>query len=192
LAALAAREFAARASRRQRSQREANLARYATLAAGTVLASTSGYLLFILATKFPGDSCTWCLTSAALSAAVFGSALRGFSGRCAGPLRGQQRRAPAEFAAASVAYLPACSRHKCSLLMVSSSTLGAGRLGVLRTAQHVSLMCSLHLLQLLSSVSSVISICLPCAPGKHQATDLQHAVFWEGHPLMWPCCAAGS
>ncbi len=85
VAALAAREFAARASRRRRSQREANLARYATLAAGTVLASTSGYLLFILATKFPGDSCTWCLTSAALSAAVFGSALRGFSGRCAVP-----------------------------------------------------------------------------------------------------------
>lgn len=64
-------------------RREANLARYAMLAGGTVLASTSGYLLFILATKFPGDSCTWCLTSAALSAGVFGSALRGFSARSA-------------------------------------------------------------------------------------------------------------
>ena len=55
-----------------------------------MLASTSGYLLFILATKFPGDSCTWCLASAALSAAVFGSALRGFSARSgAPPLRGR-------------------------------------------------------------------------------------------------------
>lgn len=82
VALLAAREFAARAARRQRTHKEANLARYATLAGGTVLASTSGYLLYILATRFPGDSCTWCLTSAALSAAVFGSALRGFSARC--------------------------------------------------------------------------------------------------------------
>ena len=70
---------------RVRARREANLARYATLAGGTVLASTSGYLLFILATKFPGDSCTWCLASAALSAAVFGCALRGFSARSARP-----------------------------------------------------------------------------------------------------------
>ena len=50
-----------------------------------MLASTSGYLLFILATKFPGDSCTWCLASATLSGAVFGSALRGFSARSAAP-----------------------------------------------------------------------------------------------------------
>ncbi|KAK9842089.1 hypothetical protein WJX81_007917 [Elliptochloris bilobata] len=81
VAALAAREFAARVARRRRTHKEANLARYATLAGGTVLASTSGYLLYILATRFPGDSCTWCFASAALSAAVFGSALRSFSAR---------------------------------------------------------------------------------------------------------------
>ena len=78
------------------ARREANLARYATLAGGTVLASTSGYLLFILATKFPGDSCTWCLASATLSAAVFGSALRGFSARSAAPQLRSRLHAPAK------------------------------------------------------------------------------------------------
>ena len=36
---------------------------------------------FILFTKFPGDSCAWCLTSALLSLSILGTATRGFSGR---------------------------------------------------------------------------------------------------------------
>ena len=38
---------------------------------GTVLASTSGYLLYLLATVFAGESCAWCLASATLSAGIF-------------------------------------------------------------------------------------------------------------------------
>ena len=38
---------------------------------------------FILFTKFPGDACTWCLTSALLSLSILVTATRGFSGRSA-------------------------------------------------------------------------------------------------------------
>ena len=44
-----------------------------------MLASTSGYLLYLLATVFAGESCAWCLASATLSAGVFVSAARGFT-----------------------------------------------------------------------------------------------------------------
>ena len=46
-----------------------------------MLASTSGYLLYLLGTVFQGETCVWCLASASLSFGVFFSALRGFSMR---------------------------------------------------------------------------------------------------------------
>ena len=58
-------------------------ARYAVLAGSTALATTSGYLLYLLATVFRGETCVWCLTSAALSLATFASTLRGFTVRWA-------------------------------------------------------------------------------------------------------------
>ncbi|CAK0783785.1 hypothetical protein CVIRNUC_006985 [Coccomyxa viridis] len=81
VAFLAARQVAAEAARRQQSQRELHFSRYAVLAGGTVLASTSGYLLYLLGTVFQGETCVWCLVSASLSFGVFFSALRGFSMR---------------------------------------------------------------------------------------------------------------
>ena len=47
------------------------------------LTATVGVRRFILFTKFPGDSCTWCLTSALLSLSILVTATRGFSGRSA-------------------------------------------------------------------------------------------------------------
>ncbi|KAK9838441.1 hypothetical protein WJX84_009733 [Apatococcus fuscideae] len=49
-----------------------------TLAGGVALAATSANLLYILATKFGGEPCTWCLSSAILSFAIFGAALQSF------------------------------------------------------------------------------------------------------------------
>jgi len=82
VAFLASRQYATEAARRQQSQRDKHFSRYAVLAGGTVLASTSGYLLYLLGTVFQGETCVWCLTSAALSFGVFFSALRGFTMRC--------------------------------------------------------------------------------------------------------------
>lgn len=81
MAFLAARQYSIEAARKQQSQREVHFSRYAVLAGGTVLASTSGYLLYLLATVFQGETCVWCLTSATLSFGVFFSALRGFTMR---------------------------------------------------------------------------------------------------------------
>ena len=81
MAFLAARQYSIGAARKQQSQREVHFSRYAVLAGGTVLASTSGYLLYLLGTVFQGETCVWCLTSAALSFGVFFSALRGFTMR---------------------------------------------------------------------------------------------------------------
>lgn len=81
MAFLAARQYASEAARKQQSQRDKDFSRYAVLAGGTVLASTSGYLLYLLGTVFQGETCVWCLTSATLSFGVFFSALRGFTMR---------------------------------------------------------------------------------------------------------------
>lgn len=81
MAFLAARQYATEVARKQQSQREVHFSRYAVLAGGTVLASTSGYLLYLLSTVFQGETCVWCLTSASLSFGVFFSALRGFTMR---------------------------------------------------------------------------------------------------------------
>jgi len=56
-------------------------ARRNMLLISTVLASTSSYLLYTLFTKFPGDSCVWCLTSAALSLGILGTTLSTFTVR---------------------------------------------------------------------------------------------------------------
>lgn len=53
-------------------------ARVGLLAGGTVLASTSSFLLYTLVTQFPGDNCVWCLTSAALSFGILISSARAF------------------------------------------------------------------------------------------------------------------
>ena len=81
MAFLAGRQAATEAARSAQGQQSLNRTRYAVLAGATVLASTSGYLLYLLATVFRGESCTWCLASATLSAAVFVSAARGFTMR---------------------------------------------------------------------------------------------------------------
>ncbi len=81
VAFLAARQYASQAARKQQSQRDKHFSRYAVLAGGTVLASTSGYLLYLLGTVFQGETCVWCLTSATLSFGIFFSALRGFTMR---------------------------------------------------------------------------------------------------------------
>jgi uncharacterized membrane protein len=62
-------------------EQEEEILRYALLGAATVLASTSGYLLYILATKFAGQGCTWCFGSAALSFSILFATMRGFSKR---------------------------------------------------------------------------------------------------------------
>lgn len=79
VALLAGRQALAQATRARQGAHSLNRTRYAILAGGTVLASTSGYLLYLLATVFAGESCTWCLASAALSAAIFVTAARGFT-----------------------------------------------------------------------------------------------------------------
>ncbi|KAK9866282.1 hypothetical protein WJX84_002175 [Apatococcus fuscideae] len=54
-----------------------------TLAGGTALAATSANLLWILARKFGGEPCTWCISSAILSITIFGAALQSFNlSRC--------------------------------------------------------------------------------------------------------------
>eukprot|EP00891_Asterochloris_glomerata_P000774 jgi/Astpho2/774/Aster-00633 len=60
--------------------REAPLPRFGVLAGSTVLATCSACLLFLLATKFQGEACTWCLTSAALSIGSAAAAAQGFDG----------------------------------------------------------------------------------------------------------------
>ncbi|KAK9866288.1 hypothetical protein WJX84_007719 [Apatococcus fuscideae] len=50
-----------------------------TLAGGTALAATSANLLWILARKFGGEPCTWCISSAILSITIFGAALQSFN-----------------------------------------------------------------------------------------------------------------
>jgi uncharacterized membrane protein len=79
VALLAGRQALAQATRARQGAQSLNRTRYAILAGGTVLASTSGYLLYLLATVFAGEPCTWCLASATLSAAIFVSAARGFT-----------------------------------------------------------------------------------------------------------------
>lgn len=37
---------------------------------GSILSSTSSYLIYILLTEFPGDTCPWCLTSALVSFSI--------------------------------------------------------------------------------------------------------------------------
>lgn len=81
MAFIAARQSMQEATRTNQSLSEGDRARYAVLAGSTALATTSGYLLYLLATVFPGETCVWCLTSAALSWATFTSTLRGFTMR---------------------------------------------------------------------------------------------------------------
>lgn len=52
--------------------------RLGVLGGATVLASTSASLLYLLFTQFPGQSCTWCFSSAFLSFSVFMAAASGF------------------------------------------------------------------------------------------------------------------
>ncbi|PSC72564.1 thiol-disulfide oxidoreductase LTO1 [Micractinium conductrix] len=51
--------------------------RTAALAGGLAMASCSSFLLYLLATQFPGETCPWCLGSAALSFSIAGAALSG-------------------------------------------------------------------------------------------------------------------
>jgi uncharacterized membrane protein len=44
--------------------------RAGVLAGGVLLATSSAYLMYVLATAFPGELCPWCLGSAALSAGI--------------------------------------------------------------------------------------------------------------------------
>jgi uncharacterized membrane protein len=81
VAAIALQQSAKQAARSQQPAADAHRARYAVLAGATVLASTSGYLLYLLATVFRGETCTWCLASAGLSAATLICALQGFTMR---------------------------------------------------------------------------------------------------------------
>eukprot|EP00884_Botryococcus_braunii_P010965 jgi/Botrbrau1/19870/Bobra.0856s0002.2 len=62
-------------------EEEDEVLRYALLGGATVLASTSGYLLYILATKFAGQGCTWCFASAAISFSILVATMQGFSKR---------------------------------------------------------------------------------------------------------------
>jgi len=69
------------ATRSQQTLHDGERARYAVLAGATALATTSGYLLYLLTTVFQDETCVWCLTSASLSFTIFASALRGFTMR---------------------------------------------------------------------------------------------------------------
>ncbi|KAL4443444.1 hypothetical protein ABPG75_011181 [Micractinium tetrahymenae] len=55
--------------------------RTAVLAGGLALASCSAFLLYVLATQFPGELCPWCLGSAALSFSIAGAAASGLPRR---------------------------------------------------------------------------------------------------------------
>lgn len=55
--------------------------RTAVLAGGLAMASTSAILLYILFTQFPGETCPWCLGSAALSFSIAALAASGFRPR---------------------------------------------------------------------------------------------------------------
>lgn len=55
--------------------------RTAVLAGGLALASCSAFLLYVLATQFPGELCPWCLGSAALSFGIAGAAAWGLQRR---------------------------------------------------------------------------------------------------------------
>ncbi|CAL8461862.1 g1393 [Coccomyxa elongata] len=81
VAFIAGRQSMQEATRTSQSLMDGDRARYAVLAGSTALATTSGYLLYLLATVFRGETCVWCLTSAALSLATFASTLRGFTVR---------------------------------------------------------------------------------------------------------------
>ncbi len=83
VAFIAGRQSMQEATRTSQSLMDGDRARYAVLAGSTALATTSGYLLYLLATVFRGETCVWCLTSAALSLATFASTLRGFTVRWA-------------------------------------------------------------------------------------------------------------
>lgn len=63
------------------SAKEEEWQRCVLLGGATVLSSTSAYLLYILATKFNGQSCTWCLASASISFSILVATLRAFSTR---------------------------------------------------------------------------------------------------------------
>lgn len=81
VAFIAGRQSMQEATRSHQSLADGDRARYAVLAGSTALATTSGYLLYLLATVFRGETCVWCLTSAALSLTTFASAMRGFTMR---------------------------------------------------------------------------------------------------------------
>ncbi|KAL0032325.1 hypothetical protein WJX79_005429 [Trebouxia sp. C0005] len=55
------------------------VSQYGVLAGGAVLASCSASLLYVLLTRFEGEACTWCLTSAGLSFGILAAACSGFS-----------------------------------------------------------------------------------------------------------------
>lgn len=57
------------------------VSQYGVLAGGALLASCSASLLYVLLTKFEGEACTWCLTSAGLSFGILAAACTGFSRR---------------------------------------------------------------------------------------------------------------
>lgn len=70
---------AAVAGRRAALQGDAALEaqlRTAVTAGGVLLATTSAYLMYVLFTAFPGETCPWCVASAGLSASIAALAAR--------------------------------------------------------------------------------------------------------------------
>ncbi len=78
-AAVAATALVGASARAAGTPESLNSARVPLLAGATTLASVSGYLMFILATKLGGTACPYCLASAALSVGTLASAARGLS-----------------------------------------------------------------------------------------------------------------
>lgn len=58
-----------------------SIGRPALLTGGAVLASCSGYLLYLLVTEFPGETCAWCISSALVSMSIFILAAQGLPAR---------------------------------------------------------------------------------------------------------------
>ncbi|CAG9467627.1 unnamed protein product [Pedinophyceae sp. YPF-701] len=69
----------AAAARASEGPNERSLVRWTLFGTATALVTTSGRLMYLLATELGGELCTWCLTSAALSFGIGALTYRSFS-----------------------------------------------------------------------------------------------------------------